>query len=57
MRKLIRVDKEKAVISLGRFQPIKTVSYMDGGGRLCASPVVKCSLNHTKPFEVNTVRL
>lgn len=32
MRKLIRVDKEKAVISLGRFQPIKTVSYMDGGG-------------------------
>lgn len=53
MRKLIRVDKEKAVISLGRFQPIKTVSYMDGGGEaLC-----KCSLNHTKPFEVNTVRL
>lgn len=31
VRKLVRVDKEKAVISLGRFQPIKTVSYMDGG--------------------------
>lgn len=38
VRKLIRVDKEKAVISLGRFQPIKTVSYMDGGGEALCKP-------------------
>lgn len=38
MRKLVRVDKEKAVISLGLFQPIKTVSYMDGGGKALCKP-------------------